>query len=251
MQRVLGPPGSADGSRNRHDVAFRRLRSRRHPGRHISGWIAGLRAPLSNASLRPQERRRMAGAACVAGTSMSEPLIPFLMPVSSACHRSRSAPRQRPLKDLVLQRSDASGRAAHRALVSTPSATASPGMRPGEPERAGLEDSPRAPHLVGPLTPSTPGAAFGPTPEVRRSQAVDVDVVQERGEPRFLVLCATRRTRPRSLDTPCPALSPASSFAGRVPLGQVLFPPPPPPPRPRDCWAASPSTAGPVRFCDR
>ena len=66
-----------------------------------------------------------------------------------------------------------------------------------------------------------PRRGLRPKREVRRPQAIDVNVMQERGEPHILVLlAATRRTRSSSLGALCSGSVSGACFAGRVPLGR-------------------------------
>src|SRR6188472_861267 len=66
-----------------------------------------------------------------------------------------------------------------------------------------------------------PGRGLGPKRPVGRPQAIDIDMVQERSEPRIPVLLATRRTRSSALVTLTPALCP-----GRVLLAAFSLPRP-------------------------
>ena len=101
-------------------------------------------------------------------------------------------------------------------------ATASPGSTPVNPgveiAKVLLEILP----VVLPRHPVHPRRGLGRKRPIRRPEAIDVDVVQERGEPCLLVLhCdsahATKRTW-RAL----PGTASGTRFAGRVPLAQPL-----------------------------
>ena len=76
--------------------------------------------------------------------------------------------------------------------------------------------------------------------QVRCSQPIHViDVVQERGEPLFLIaLCCLTYSLKRA-ERALPALSPERVALGRIPFGQPPFPPSPPQPVPRPCSATS------------
>ncbi len=89
------------------------------------------------------------------------------------------------------------------------------------------------PHVVHPRRGPRDGSPGRPP------QAVDRDMMQERGEPRNLVLArhsahATKRTQ-RAL----PGSASGARFAGRVFPRPIPFPPPPPQPAHRRCSAAS------------
>ena len=75
---------------------------------------------------------------------------------------------------------------------------------------------------------------------VGRPQAIDVDVVQQRGEPHFLVLpCDSAHTIQRTWRARSGSVS-GARFAGPRSPWPGPFPPPPPPPAARRCSAASP-----------
>lgn len=55
--------------------------------------------------------------------------------------------------------------------------------------------------------------------EVRHPQAVDIDMVQERGEPRFLIPCCHSAHTTKLAGRAMPGTGSGARFAGRVPLG--------------------------------
>jgi hypothetical protein len=74
--------------------------------------------------------------------------------------------------------------------------------------------------VVRPRDPVHPRRGLRPKREVRRPQAIDVNVVQERGEPRFPVCLrhSTHTTKPT--ERALPGAESGTRFAGRVPLGR-------------------------------
>ena len=114
-----------------------------------------------------------------------------------------------------------SGRAARPASGCTPSVTASPGSPAMHSRVQVLEVRFESPARSPPRHAVDPRRGVRANRPVRRPQAIDVDVVQERSEPRVLVLlCDSAHTIQRTWR----ALSGSASgtrFAGRVPLGQA------------------------------
>ena len=145
-------------------------------------------------------------------------------PRPDPAHRWRSAPRPPPAAGSCppTRRSRAAA-AARPASVCTPSATASPGSARDGPGRADPEGSPRDPAVVPPRDAVHPRRGLGLKRPVGRPQAVDVNVVQERGEPRFLVrLRHSPHTMPAHLARRRSGSVSGARFAGRVPLGRSL-----------------------------
>ena len=73
--------------------------------------------------------------------------------------------------------------------------------------------------VVLPRDPVHPRSGLRPKREVRRPQAIDIDVVQERGEPRFLVRCCHSAHTTKLTERALPDTESGARFAGRVPLG--------------------------------
>jgi hypothetical protein len=70
-----------------------------------------------------------------------------------------------------------------------------------------------------PCDPVHPGAAFGDSARYAASQALDVDVVQERDEPRFLVRPRHSAHTTKPTGRTMPGTESGARLAGRVPLG--------------------------------
>ena len=96
-----------------------------------------------------------------------------------------------------------------------------------------------------------PRRGLGLDRPVRRPQAIDVNVVQERREPRFLVRCRHSAHTTKLTGRALPGTESGARFAGRVSLGWSAFPPPPPPPRLGRCSAASQVVRGHPTSHDR
>ncbi len=144
----------------------------------------------------------------------------------------------RPLEDLVLQRGD-----PERSLPPVRLRDVHPPRRP-RPVAPAMNPSMQIPKVLLEIQPVVlPRHAVHPRRglrlkrPVRRPQAIDIDVVQERGEPRFLVRCCHSAHTIQPTERAVPGTGSGARFAGRVPLGRSAFPPPPPPPRPGRCSA--------------
>ncbi len=127
---------------------------------------------------------------------------------------------QRPLKDLVLQRGD-----TERPQPPIGLWYVHPPRRP-RPVCAPVNPSVQVPKIlleihtvVRPRDPVHPGRGLRPKREVRRSQAVDVNMVQERGEPRFLVRCCHAAYATKLTERALPGTESGARFASRVSLG--------------------------------
>jgi hypothetical protein len=130
---------------------------------------------------------------------------------------------QRPLKDLVLQHSD-----AERPLPPV-------GLRDERPPRRlrpvtpAMDPSMQIPkvHLeiqpiVRPRHAINAGSGLRPKREVRRPQAIDIDVVQERREPRILALPRHSAHTIQVTEHAHPGSESGTRFPGRVPLDRPL-----------------------------
>ena len=78
------------------------------------------------------------------------------------------------------------------------------------------------PSVVLPRDPIDPGRGLGLQRPVRLPQAIDVNVVQERSEPRVLVPCCDSRTRSSALSALTPALCPGRVLPVVFPLARSL-----------------------------
>ena len=128
---------------------------------------------------------------------------------------------QRPLKDLVLQRSD-----PERPLPPVWLWYVHPPRRP-RPVRAPVNPSVKIPKVllkidavVLPRHAIHPRRGLGLQSPICRPQAIDVNVVQERGEPRFLVHCCHSAHTTKRTGRAKPGTESGARFAGRVPLGR-------------------------------
>jgi len=127
---------------------------------------------------------------------------------------------QRPLQDLVLQRGDTERplppvrfRDVHPPRRSRPvCAPVNPGV---QIPKVFLEILP----VVLPRDPIHPRRGLRPKREVRPPEAIDVNVVQERGEPRFLVRCCHSAHTTKLAWRALPGSESGARFTGRVPLG--------------------------------
>jgi hypothetical protein len=128
---------------------------------------------------------------------------------------------QRPLKDLVLQRGDPERPLppiwlwdVHPPRRSCPvCAPVNPGVKI---PKIVLEIHP----VVRPRDTVHPRRGLRRKREVRHPEAVDVDVVQERGEPRFLVCCCHSAHTTKRTERAMPGTGSGTRFGSRVPLGR-------------------------------
>ena len=127
---------------------------------------------------------------------------------------------QRPLKDLVLQRGDTERPQPPIGLWYVhPPRRPRPVCAPVNPSVQVSKVLLELHTVVRPRDPVHPRRGLRPKREVRRSQAVDVNVVQERGEPRFLVRCCHPAHTTKLTERALPGTESGTRFAGRVPLG--------------------------------
>jgi hypothetical protein len=127
----------------------------------------------------------------------------------------------RPLEDLVLQRSD-----PERPLPPVGLRYEHPPRRP-RPVCAPVDPCVKVPKVlleilpvVLPRDPVHPGSGLGLKRPVGRPQAIDVNVVQERGEPRFPVRSRHSAHTVQPTERALPGTGSGARFAGRVPLGR-------------------------------
>ena len=129
----------------------------------------------------------------------------------------------RPLDDLVLQRGDPERPLPPVRLRDVrPPRRLRPVAPAMQPSRAGPEGSPPGPPVVRATSPHPPPARPSGGALERRPEAVDVDVVQERGEPHILVLPRHLAHAVQPIGTPCPALSPGRVALAAFPLAGPL-----------------------------
>jgi hypothetical protein len=74
--------------------------------------------------------------------------------------------------------------------------------------------------VIRPRHPVHPRSGLRPKREVRHPEAVDIDVMQERGEPRFLVRCCHLAHTTKRTERAMPGTESGARFAGHVPLGR-------------------------------
>ena len=126
----------------------------------------------------------------------------------------------RPLQDLVLQRSDTERpQPPVRLRYEHP-------PRRSRPVRAPVNTGMKIPKVlleihavVLPRHPVHPRRGLGLKRQIGRPQAIDVDVVQERGEPRFLVRPCHSAHAIQITERALPGTESGARFAGRVSLG--------------------------------
>ncbi len=101
-------------------------------------------------------------------------------------------------------------RSPHRAYRPTPRAPVPPSPSKVQKSR---------PVLV-PRHAIHPRCGLRPKREVRRPQAIDVDMMQERREPRFLIRCCHSAHATKLTERALPGTGSGTRFASRVPLGR-------------------------------
>ena len=128
---------------------------------------------------------------------------------------------QRPLQDLVLQRGD-----PERPKPPIGFRDVHPPRRPC-PVAPAVNPSMQIPKILFKILPVVlprhavhPRRGPGLQRPIRRPQAVDVDVVQERGEPRFLIRCCHSAHTTKPTERTLPGTESGARFASRVPLGR-------------------------------
>ena len=73
--------------------------------------------------------------------------------------------------------------------------------------------------VIRPRDPVHPGRSLGLQHPIRRPQTIDINVVQERGEPRFPVHCCHSAHTTKLTQRALPGTESGARFTGRVPLG--------------------------------
>jgi hypothetical protein len=128
---------------------------------------------------------------------------------------------QRPLKDLVLQRGDAERPLPPVGLRDKRSPRrfrpVTPAMDPGvQIPKVRFEIQP----VVRPRHTINPRSGLRPKRQVRRPETINVDMMQERGELRILVLLRRSAHTIQVTGHAHPGSESGTCFAGRVPLGR-------------------------------